>query len=486
MKRAFAVLVSLLSIASFAPAARANGPILFSGKVDLTPSAGEPVAVFLYRGNSKTDVAFTTNRKLVATTQTDSDGRFVFLLTDLPIVDDLTIRAKNPALKLGGDAIVTKPSDTAWPESNDVPSPIVLTPQPDPNFGIRINRYARTPMTFVTDREARPTGFANTAASNETLRSGTFFAHVALGNGQSVEHVCGLAIDWICGEAPVSNDDAFIDPPKVEAIGAAVTGSLTRVVAAAHGNQILLFVHGYNNTFQQGAKTAARLSYLMEPSAHSTIYYSWPSAAKLLGYPQDQKNAELSAFNLVKVLNTLTAGAHPPKIVLVGHSMGSYVLTSALYIWALENPNKRNAFSNLDLFAGDLDVALWEARRAAISRVVGHIKFYTNSADQALHVSECATGDARPRIGQVTSWQAPVIGFDATRFASTNGFGHGYLVESTSVALDWYRSSNNLSFANPVPQLVKTPWLADGGGSLIDTGKLTASAVCRLFANLHA
>lgn len=483
MKSSLAIVFCFFEIAAFHAAAVAADPIVFTGSVDLGPTNREPVTVSLYRGNAKTDTAFATNRKLVATTATDSEGRYVFFVPDLPVTDDVTIRAKISATHLGGDAVIAKPTAAAWPETNDVPGPIVLTPQSDPNFGIRINRYARTTMTFVTDREPSAGGFANTAATNETLSTGTFTAHVALGSGQSVPYRCGLASDWICGEAPVTNDDAFVDAPVVEAAGGTVSTNLARVAAAARNRSVLLFVHGYNNTFVQGADTAARLSYLMEPYAHSTIYYSWPSAAKLLGYAQDLKNAELSAFNLVRVLDTLTAGTNPPKVTLAAHSMGSYVLTSALYIWALKHPTKTNAFAGLDLFAGDLDVALWEARRPEIARVVSKIKFYTNANDQALHVSACATGDNRLRIGQIAAWQAPVVGFDATHDASTDGFGHGYLVESTSVALDWNRTAN--APTDNRGQLVRTPWLGDGGGSLVDAGWLTAGAVCKLFANVR-
>jgi esterase/lipase superfamily enzyme len=482
MRFALAFVSCILGVAASRVAACAADPIAFSGAVDLGPTNHEPVSVSLYRGNAKTDPAFPTNRTLIATTSTDSDGRYIFFLTSLPVSDDVTIRAKSAATHLGGDAVIAKPTASEWPERTDLPNPIVLTSQSDPNFGIRINRYARTTMTFVTDRAAKAGGFSNSAAANETLSAGTFSAHVALGAGQSVPYMCGLATDWICGEAPVTNDDAFVDPPVVEAVGDTVPTNLARVTAAARNHTILLFVHGYNNTFVQGADTAARLSYLMEPYAHSTIYYSWPSAAKLLGYAQDLKNAELSAVNLVRVLDTLTTGTHPPKIVLAAHSMGSYVLTSALYIWALKHPTKTNAFASLDLFAGDLDAALWEARRPEIARVVKRIKFYANVDDQALHVSECATGDNRPRIGQIASWRPPVVGFDATREASTNGFGHGYLVESTSVALDWNRTTNAPT-DNRV-QLVRTPWLADGGGSLVNAGKLTAEAICKLFANV--
>lgn len=456
----------------------------FTGTVQLPANSHETFDVILYRGNSTNDPRFNTTRVQLTSTQADSDGRFILFVPDLSATDDVTIRAKSPALHLGGDAVLTHPASGVWPDANSGIT-ITLQPQSDPNFGIQNNRYAFTSMTFVTDRLPSGNDFANTGAPNQQLSVGTFVGHVALGSGQAIPGQCGLASAWQCNGPLTLNDDAYIDSVKTASSGAAAAAALSANIAAARGHTVLLFVHGYNNTFDQGAGLAARLSYLMEPAAHSTIYYSWPSAAKVLGYPQDQKSAELSAVNLVRVLDALAAGPNPPKTTLVAHSMGSYALTSALYIWALKHPTRQRAFEELVLFAGDVDAALWEARRDDVARVVGRIMFYTNANDQALHMSTCVTGDTRPRVGQLSPWSPPVTGFDATRVASTDGFGHGYLVGSTTVAWNWHEDQNGLPAGPVSPAVRKTPWLVDGGGSWLNTGKLTAETVCRLFSNLH-
>lgn len=481
--RTLAYAIVLLAASVTVPA-QADTLTTFSGTVALPPGQPASFDVVVYRGNSLTDPQFAIHRVRLASTQTDSDGHFIIFVPDLAASEDVTVRAKNSALRLGGERVLEHPTAGAWPDDNNGIS-IKLGPQSDPNFGIQNNRYAFTTMTFVTDRAPGGSHFKNTGAPDQQLTVGSFIGHVALGNGQAISGQCGLASGWQCNGPLTLNDDAYIDSLKTEATGAGAGASIVAAAAAARGHTVLLFVHGYNNTFDQGAGLAARLSYLMEPAPHETIYYSWPSAAKVLGYPQDQKNAELSAVNLVKVLDALSNGPNPPKIVLAAHSMGSYALTTALYLWALMHPTRQHVFGEMVLFAGDVDAALWNARKDDIARVVDHIAFYTNANDQALHMSTCVMGDSRPRIGQITSWLPPVAGFDATKVASSDGFGHGYLVGSTTVASSWHADENGLPAGPPSAPLRKTPWLADGGGSWLNTGKLAADTICRLYSNTH-
>lgn len=458
----------------------------FSGTVK-DADAHHVYRVTLYAGNGK-DANFNAERKLLSVAATDAGGHFVLAASNLPSAGAVTVRAINVALRMAGQAILDKP-EGGWEEVNNG---IQIAPalQTDystlANYGIRNNRYASANMIFVTDRQYENGSFANTAASDESPSAGSFTAHVALGNGQAVPGKCGIAPDWSCAAPPALQDDAFVDHIKVMASGDQARAVLSHALATMKpGGAVVLFVHGYNNSFEQGAEKAARLSYLADPLAHLTVLYSWPSEQQVLGYPQDIKSADLSAKkNLVWVLDELAAAPHHPRIILAAHSMGSYALTTALYEWATQHPGQTGAFSDLALFAGDLDADLWTGvYQAPVSRVVKRIKFYANANDQALQMSVCTTGDKRKRVGQQTVWSPPVTAFDATSFASTNGFGHGYLVESTSVAQDWNKWI--VGNGNSAAGIRRLSWLGDGGGSLINSGKLASAAVCGIVSRLH-
>jgi esterase/lipase superfamily enzyme len=69
------------------------------------------------------------------------------------------------------------------------------------------------------------------------------------------------------------------------------------------GHEALLFVHGFNVTFDDAVPRAAQISY--DPAfGGPTIVFSWPSQGGMLpfDYRRDERNAELSADNLKKVI----------------------------------------------------------------------------------------------------------------------------------------------------------------------------------------
>lgn len=492
MKR---TLLSFIALCSLAPtyALAAQGSLLtgFIGKVLLPPGSGatRSYQVYLYQGNAN-DPNFYATRVLLASTRTDADGNFLIVASNLPSTL-LTVRAKNSASRMGGDSI-RSPGPEGWPA---VVSGIDITPtsQADPRFGISANNYARQQMYFVTDRKPSNADFSNTVDANQTPSIGTFVAHVALGPGQAVPFQCGIAPDWKCDGPQITNDDSFVDNVTTKARGTAAHSALATALSSPAGNSILLFVHGYNNSFDEGASTAARLSYLMDPAAHTTLLYSWPSENKAHGYPQDKNNADKSAkANLEWVLDELSRLPSRPKIILAAHSMGSYALTTALYDWALAHPAASDAFDSLILFAADLDVSLWkQTYQPLVGRVVRRIRFYSNANDQALRASKCTTGDNTDRVGQIVNWTAPsppplitLTSFNATPYASTNDYGHGYITSSTSVALNWNAVTDPTPMSDLKQRVTKLRWLQDGGGSPIDWDSVQISVLCNIWSRL--
>jgi esterase/lipase superfamily enzyme len=484
----FLVLSILLSAAPGSAQQQPEALIGFIGKVEL-PTPNVVYEVDLYEGSSSNSNFYAT-RRLITSTRTDADGTFLIVVSNPPLVP-LTIRAKNSASRTGGDSVQLPPLE-GWPQTTTGVD-IVPTSQADPRFGIATNNYARQRMYFVTDREPGGADFQNTIAQNEIPSTGSFLGHVALGPGQAVPHECGIARDWVCDGPQITNDDAFVDQVVINKRADAAHSALAAALAAPAGNTILLFVHGYNNSFDQGAATAARLSYLMEPTPHLTLFYSWPSQGKVHGYPQDKNNADKSAkANLIWVLDQLSNLQTHPRVILVGHSMGSYALTTALWDWGVQHAAATAHFDQLILFAADLDVSLWkQTYEPVVGRIVKHIKFYGNQNDQALRASKCTTGDDVDRVGQIAQWRPPppppavdLTGFDATPYASTNDFGHGYVTSSLTVALNWNATTDSSPMPDLRARVSKLGWLQDGGGGPINWGSADTTILCNIWAHL--
>lgn len=111
--------------------------------------------------------------------------------------------------------------------------------------------------------------------------------------------------------------------------------------------QILIYVHGFNVTFEDAVETAAKLQEELTKRGYQGLmaFFSWPSDGELTHYFSDQVDAERSstAFlrGLMKVKKFIddTFAGDPSQICsarihVLAHSMGNLLLQNALFnIW---------------------------------------------------------------------------------------------------------------------------------------------------------
>ena len=112
--------------------------------------------------------------------------------------------------------------------------------------------------------------------------------------------------------------------------------------AAADG--LFVFVHGYNNSFEQAAKRSAEIWYDIGFDG-PPIMFSWPSRGGsfwrgVFSYFADAETVEWSSIHLKAFLEELVAETTPEKLFadeparihLIAHSMGCRALTRALML----------------------------------------------------------------------------------------------------------------------------------------------------------
>jgi len=92
---------------------------------------------------------------------------------------------------------------------------------------------------------------------------------------------------------------------------------------------ILIYVHGFNQTFESAALDAARLSDGVRFHGE-TMVFSWPSKAKLFDYGYDRESAMWSRDALERILSRLIANPGVGRIHLVAHSVGTMLSMEAL------------------------------------------------------------------------------------------------------------------------------------------------------------
>ncbi|MEE9279978.1 MAG: alpha/beta hydrolase [Myxococcota bacterium] len=154
------------------------------------------------------------------------------------------------------------------------------------------------------------------------------------------------------------------------------------------GGEALVFVPGFNTTFEDVARRTAQMSYDLGFSG-APIMFSWPSDGSLLGYLADREDIEWSIPHIDLFLTEILAEAGARRVHLVAHSMGNEGLLRALTMMALRrDPSAEPLFENVILAAPDFDAQIFVEQTAP--RVRGLSRrwtVYVSDKDGALNVS---------------------------------------------------------------------------------------------------
>ncbi len=212
-------------------------------------------------------------------------------------------------------------------------------------------------------------------------------------------------------------------------------GELARLVSRSDEQDALVFVHGFNTTFEDACLRVAQLAYDLEFKGPA-ILFAWPSQGKLLDYLKDGRNADVSAGPLKDLLTSLSVTSHVRRIHVIAHSMGNRVLSNALTKMAPPLPSIRE----IALIAPDIDAALFQELAERFPKDVGPIGLYASSKDAALLASKSLTGYARAGQGGKDMLVLPGIdSIDASAVdTSALGMGHQYFADSRDILADLY------------------------------------------------
>jgi esterase/lipase superfamily enzyme len=150
-----------------------------------------------------------------------------------------------------------------------------------------------------------------------------------------------------------------------------------------HPNSVLLFIHGYNTSFEDAIFRAAQIAYDANFEG-KVLVFSWPSAGDLSGYPYDEDSGRLSVGHLLTVLQVLKE-LKDEHVYVVAHSLGNQILVDTLARAALSKVNLQ--ISELVMAAPDVDKRVFEDNAAMIASVAKNMTMYASAADKALIVS---------------------------------------------------------------------------------------------------
>jgi len=208
-----------------------------------------------------------------------------------------------------------------------------------------------------------------------------------------------------------------------------------RVLTAAETTNphrpLIVFVHGFNNTFETAAERAALYAYDLQPDVSSKAgIFSWPSKESLFGYQHDEDAVLVNQDRARQVLGILRTHDSASPVVLIGHSMGCRVLTFALREIELisdrgGSPKRHPQFAQLILIEPDVDSEYFRENIPRMRAVCGHVTVYASSHDNALRFSQFLHDD--PRLGELgKQGLAKKIDVIDASAAKTDWIGHSY------------------------------------------------------------
>ena len=248
------------------------------------------------------------------------------------------------------------------------------------------------------------------------------------------------------------------DPEAVAARDASIAlmkAEIRRRLALTPRKDVYIYVHGYNNTFEDAAFALAELWHFFGREG-LPIIYTWPAGHPgVFGYTYDRESSEFTIFHLKQVIRWLSDQPEVENIHIIAHSRGTDVAVSAfreLVIWARGagiSARKRFKIKNFVMAAPDLDVQVISQRIAAERLVleVDQGTLYTSPGDEAIGIAEMLFASPRGRLGtlaitelnegeigrmKANAARVTVINFDG----ESTGYGHSYFRTNPAVSSD--------------------------------------------------
>lgn len=161
---------------------------------------------------------------------------------------------------------------------------------------------------------------------------------------------------------------------------------------------VVIFVHGYNNNFQE---SLFRLAQLVADGGleELPILFAWPSAASVTGYIADRDAVTYSRDDLVRLLMIVANHPDAGRITLLGHSMGAMLVAEALRQLRLTGQDRAiDRLADVVLAAPDIDIEVFRTQMEIIGPLDPPITLLVAPDDRALRVSARLAG-SRSKIG---------------------------------------------------------------------------------------
>ncbi len=200
----------------------------------------------------------------------------------------------------------------------------------------------------------------------------------------------------------------------------------------------IVFVHGYNTTFDNGVYRTAQIAYDLKFDG-APFLYSWPSGGGLASYTYDRESAGQAVPFMREFLDLVIKETGAKVVSVIAHSMGNQPTLQVLKDIKASSP-PGVVISQIILAAPDVDRDNFENIAKEIQGLAKGITLYAAANDVALSASRRFHGGV-PRAGDVPTGGPLVLpGVDTidVTAVSTDSFGlnHSGYAENNALLND--------------------------------------------------
>jgi esterase/lipase superfamily enzyme len=191
-----------------------------------------------------------------------------------------------------------------------------------------------------------------------------------------------------------------LDNPRFAAALAAVAKETRR-------SKALIFVHGFNNRFDDAVY---RLAQIVQDTGAPVvpILFSWPSlgVVGLGAYAYDRESASQSRDSLEQLIDTVALSPQVKEVTVLCHSMGCLLALDALQSRALRAGSIGAKVKNVLLVAPDVDANAFREQMRQMGTSRPRFALFLSQDDRALRISSSISGGAT-RLGGVNPNEEP-------------------------------------------------------------------------------
>lgn len=249
------------------------------------------------------------------------------------------------------------------------------------------------------------------------------------------------------------------------------------IARATRGDRkkVLVFVHGFNNRFDEAVFRFAQIVHDSKSQA-IPVLFTWPSRGEvaLRAYTYDRESANYSRDALEQLLDALARNSNVSEINLVAHSMGNWVTLEALRGRSIARASAKNRdhadkLKNVLLVAPDIDVDVFRSQIQRMGPDRPRIALFVSRDDTALDFSKILWGGVA-RMGDINVDEEPyrsqlardnVLVFDLTKLKIKGDNAHSRAFDDITHVMTMIEQ--RLSHEGPPPQSPPLPQMKLSG-----------------------